>query len=281
MEVGYFTMPMHPPGSDLTKTLEDDLQQIVTLDKLGYREAWIGEHFTTAWENIPAPDLFIAQALPLTQNIILGTGVTCMPNHNPFVVAHRSRSSTTWRVAAFTGASAPAASRRLRGLRLRSRYGRPSDNDAGSHRPRAADMGRPQAGPVRVQVLELHHSGAPGRHRPALPHQAVPAAAPAHRRGRCVREVGHTDARGRARLAAHEHQPGASAHPEDPLERGGRRRREHGAHRGPLHVAHRARGLRGRDVQGGAPRRHRRRPRPRLHPVLSAGCSPRSAAWAG
>ena len=91
MEVGYFTMPMHPPGSDLTKTLEDDLQQIVTLDKLGYKEAWIGEHFTTAWENIPAPDLFIAQALPLTQNIILGTGVTCMPNHNPFVVAHRDR----------------------------------------------------------------------------------------------------------------------------------------------------------------------------------------------
>ena len=89
MEVGYFTMPMHPPGSDLTKTLEDDLQQIITLDKLGYREAWIGEHFTTAWENIPAPDLFIAQALPLTKNIILGTGVTCMPNHNPFVVAHR------------------------------------------------------------------------------------------------------------------------------------------------------------------------------------------------
>ncbi|MCH8940064.1 MAG: LLM class flavin-dependent oxidoreductase [Chloroflexi bacterium] len=89
MEVGYFTMPMHPPGSDISQTLEDDLQQIITLDKLGYKEAWIGEHFTTVWENIPAPDLFIAQALALTKNIILGTGVTCMPNHNPFVVAHR------------------------------------------------------------------------------------------------------------------------------------------------------------------------------------------------
>ena len=89
MEVGYFTMPLHPPGSNLTKTLEDDLEQIVMLDKLGYKEAWIGEHFTAKWENIPAPDIFIAHALALTNRIILGTGVTCMPNHNPFMIAHR------------------------------------------------------------------------------------------------------------------------------------------------------------------------------------------------
>ena len=89
MEVGFFTMPLHPPGSDITQTLEDDLEQIVTLDKLGYKEAWIGEHFTAEWENIPAPDLFIAQALGMTKNIVLGTGVTCMPNHNPFMIAHR------------------------------------------------------------------------------------------------------------------------------------------------------------------------------------------------
>ena len=89
MELGYFTMPLHPPGSDLTQTLEDDLEQIVTLDRLGYKEAWIGEHFTAQWENIPAPDLFIAQALALTSDIVLGTGVTCMPNHNPFMIAHR------------------------------------------------------------------------------------------------------------------------------------------------------------------------------------------------
>jgi alkanesulfonate monooxygenase SsuD/methylene tetrahydromethanopterin reductase-like flavin-dependent oxidoreductase (luciferase family) len=62
---------------------------MVKLDELGYKEAWIGEHFTTVWENIPAPDLFIAKALALTKNIVLGTGVTCMPNHNPFMIAHR------------------------------------------------------------------------------------------------------------------------------------------------------------------------------------------------
>ena len=89
MNLGYFTMPLHPPGSNVTKTMDDDLEQLVALDKLGYKEAWIGEHFTTEWENIPAPDLFIAKALAMTKNILLGTGVTCMPNHNPFMIAHR------------------------------------------------------------------------------------------------------------------------------------------------------------------------------------------------
>ena len=89
MDLGYFTMPLHPPGSNVTKTMDDDLEQLVTLDRLGYKEAWIGEHFTTQWENIPAPDLFIAKALAMTKNILLGTGVTCMPNHNPFMIAHR------------------------------------------------------------------------------------------------------------------------------------------------------------------------------------------------
>lgn len=89
MELGYFTMPLHPPGSDAAQTLNDDLEQLITLDELGYSEAWIGEHFTSVWENIPAPDLFIAMALGKTKNIRLGTGVTCMPNHNPFMIAHR------------------------------------------------------------------------------------------------------------------------------------------------------------------------------------------------
>lgn len=89
MELGYFTMPLHPPGANLTQTMDDDMEQIVTLDELGYTEAWIGEHHTFEWENIPSPELFIAKALGLTKNIVMGTGVTCMPIHNPASVAHR------------------------------------------------------------------------------------------------------------------------------------------------------------------------------------------------
>jgi alkanesulfonate monooxygenase SsuD/methylene tetrahydromethanopterin reductase-like flavin-dependent oxidoreductase (luciferase family) len=89
MRCGYFTMPLHPPGSDVARTMADDLEQLVTLDRLGFEEAWVGEHFTAVWENIPCPDLFIANALARTRNIRLGTGVSCMPNHNPLMLAQR------------------------------------------------------------------------------------------------------------------------------------------------------------------------------------------------
>ena len=89
MRVGYFAMPLHPPGSDPGQTMEDDLQQLVVLEGLGFEEAWIGEHFTAEWENIPCPDLFIAKALGLTRTIRLGTGVSCLPNHDPLMLAQR------------------------------------------------------------------------------------------------------------------------------------------------------------------------------------------------
>ena len=89
MRLGYFLMPMHPPGSFQADTLELDLRQIERLDRLGYEEAWIGEHFSAEWENIPAPELFIAAALQRTSRIRLATGVSCLPNHSPFHLAHR------------------------------------------------------------------------------------------------------------------------------------------------------------------------------------------------
>ncbi len=89
MRLGYFAMPLHPPGSHPARTMEQDLEQIVFLDTLGFEEAWIGEHFTARWENIPCPDLFIAKALGMTRRIKLGTGVSCLPNHNPLMLAQR------------------------------------------------------------------------------------------------------------------------------------------------------------------------------------------------
>lgn len=89
MRLGYFAMPLHPPGSDPARTLEADLAQLVTLERLGFEEAWIGEHLTAVWENIPCPDLFIAQALAVTGTMKLGTGVSCLPNHHPLMLAQR------------------------------------------------------------------------------------------------------------------------------------------------------------------------------------------------
>ena len=82
MELGYFTMPLHPPGSDITKTLEDDLEQIVTLDELGYKEAGIGEHFTFAWEIIPCPEVLSFQRFQKFQCDILGQSETPFQSRN-------------------------------------------------------------------------------------------------------------------------------------------------------------------------------------------------------
>jgi alkanesulfonate monooxygenase SsuD/methylene tetrahydromethanopterin reductase-like flavin-dependent oxidoreductase (luciferase family) len=89
MRLGYFAMPLHPPGSNPADTMDEDLEQLLLLEQLGFEEAWIGEHFTAEWENIPCPDLFIAKALALTKTITLATGVSCLPNHAPLMLAQR------------------------------------------------------------------------------------------------------------------------------------------------------------------------------------------------
>ncbi|WP_319456982.1 MULTISPECIES: LLM class flavin-dependent oxidoreductase [unclassified Mycobacterium] len=89
MELGYFAMPLHPPGTPAADWLEHDLLQLEYLDQLGYTEAWIGEHFTLPWEPLAAPDLFIAAALQRTTSIRLGTGVACLPSHHPAQLAAR------------------------------------------------------------------------------------------------------------------------------------------------------------------------------------------------
>ena len=89
MKLGLFNMPLHPPGRLHADTYDEDLELMALADQWGYSEAWIGEHFTSEWENMPAPELFIARALGVTQNLIMGTGVSLLAFHDPVMVAHR------------------------------------------------------------------------------------------------------------------------------------------------------------------------------------------------
>ena len=89
MQFGLFMMPLHPPHRAFADCYDRDIAQIVLADRLGFREAWVGEHLTERWENAPAPDLLLAQALALTKNVRLGTGVTLLALHNPVYLAHR------------------------------------------------------------------------------------------------------------------------------------------------------------------------------------------------
>jgi limonene 1,2-monooxygenase len=86
---GLFLMPEPFPWSNWTLSYDLKLEEIVLAERLGYDEVWVGEHHTGAYENIPAPDIFIAKASALTHRIRLGTGTINLPYHDPFMVAER------------------------------------------------------------------------------------------------------------------------------------------------------------------------------------------------
>lgn len=69
--------------------MERDLQLIEHLDRLGYHEAWVGEHHSGGSELFASPEMLLAAAAQRTRDIKLGTGVISLPYHHPFHVADR------------------------------------------------------------------------------------------------------------------------------------------------------------------------------------------------
>ena len=86
---GVFLAPLHPVDEDANSVIHRDLELMEWLDKLGYDEAWIGEHHSGGWETIASPELFIAAAAERTKFIKFGTGVISLPYHQPLMVANR------------------------------------------------------------------------------------------------------------------------------------------------------------------------------------------------
>lgn len=87
MQFGIFLAPFHRVGENPTLALKRDLQLVEHLDELGFDEAWFGEHHSYSRELISDPMAFIAAAAQHTRRIRLGTGVTSLPYHHPFIVA--------------------------------------------------------------------------------------------------------------------------------------------------------------------------------------------------
>lgn len=87
MKLGLFTQPLHALGRPIATTLREDREMILLADRLGYTEAFIGEHVTDAAENITDSMTFIAWLLEETTQIRLGTGTLNLPNHHPARVA--------------------------------------------------------------------------------------------------------------------------------------------------------------------------------------------------
>jgi limonene 1,2-monooxygenase len=87
---GVFLAPFHGDyRASPTVLLRRDLELVDHLDNLGYEEVWVGEHHSAGWELIGSPEVFIGAAAERTKRIRLGTGVSSVPYHNPFMLADR------------------------------------------------------------------------------------------------------------------------------------------------------------------------------------------------
>src|SRR5579864_6063533 len=89
LRFGVFLAPFHPVPHNPTLSLEQDFQAIEALEQLGFDEVWIGEHHSGGLEIISSPEVFIAMAAQRTRRIRLGTGVSSLPYHHPFMLADR------------------------------------------------------------------------------------------------------------------------------------------------------------------------------------------------
>jgi alkanesulfonate monooxygenase SsuD/methylene tetrahydromethanopterin reductase-like flavin-dependent oxidoreductase (luciferase family) len=87
MELGLFLMPAAPPERLLADVLDWNLEIIQHADRLGYSEAWIGQHMTSKWEPVPSPQQIIARLIGETDQIKLGTGVEVLYQTHPVRLA--------------------------------------------------------------------------------------------------------------------------------------------------------------------------------------------------
>src|SRR5438045_1962508 len=87
MNLGFFTMPIHPLEKDWQRSLNEDREAFLLAEELGFTEAYVGEHVTDRAENITSCIAFLAWIAAATKRIKLGTGTINMPNTHPATVA--------------------------------------------------------------------------------------------------------------------------------------------------------------------------------------------------
>ena len=87
MKLSMFTMPLHPPSRAYDEVLREDREAVIYADKLGFSEAFIGEHITDRAEPITSCLIFIASLIDSTKQIKLGSGTVNLPNTHPATIA--------------------------------------------------------------------------------------------------------------------------------------------------------------------------------------------------
>jgi len=84
-----FTLDYAAGRQSVEEIIDWDLQVLRWADQYGLSEAFFAEHYTLGHEPSPAPELMIAAASQVTENIRLGALAHLLPYHNPVALAHR------------------------------------------------------------------------------------------------------------------------------------------------------------------------------------------------
>ena len=85
--LGFFIQPVHPPSRPYPDVLREDRDAVVLADRLGYSEAFIGEHLVDSAETITSSLAFIANLADACPSITFGTGVLPLANYHPAMAA--------------------------------------------------------------------------------------------------------------------------------------------------------------------------------------------------
>jgi alkanesulfonate monooxygenase SsuD/methylene tetrahydromethanopterin reductase-like flavin-dependent oxidoreductase (luciferase family) len=87
LKLGFFIQPVHPLFRPYGDVLREDREAVVLADRLGYREAFIGEHLVDSAEAITSSLAFIASLADACPSITFGTAVLPLANYHPAMAA--------------------------------------------------------------------------------------------------------------------------------------------------------------------------------------------------
>jgi alkanesulfonate monooxygenase SsuD/methylene tetrahydromethanopterin reductase-like flavin-dependent oxidoreductase (luciferase family) len=87
MKLGLFMMPVHPLHRDPAVTLQEDRDTIILADRLGFHDAFVGEHLTDKTENVTNSFIFLASLIHATKSIKLATGTSNLSQSHPVLIA--------------------------------------------------------------------------------------------------------------------------------------------------------------------------------------------------
>ena len=202
MKLGMFMMPLHPPSRQPWETLAEDREAILLADRLGFAEAYVGEHVTDLAENITSCMMFLASLAHETKDIKLGTGTINMPNTHPATVAAQVAMLDHMLKGRFIMGISPGGL--MSDAEVFGNYQKDRNAIFLESINMVLDIWKGEA-PYNLSraVLQRHdREDHDPRDRPGRDPQAVPEAAPADRRHRGGAAFEGRDRGGQARLAA-------------------------------------------------------------------------------